>query len=253
MRILFTCFIFILLLFSHNIQGVEIEKQLIEIIGESRSEMVLDTFIVKFKFIENGLVASKIKLLIDNKSQQFISTAISSGIKETEINHYPIEIHIFTTQKNKSTEGIEVNKKFINGDFGKVNLSIDEKGATDLNVELSKIVVIKFTHINEYQFILDSAIKLGVVDIFSATDVVNQRAVLYQQALEKALLNAKHKAERLAQLSGRKLGAILSIKEVDYDAAFNNEKIGATLDGFFDYGNKISVSAQVIVVFSLQH
>jgi uncharacterized protein YggE len=73
------------------------------------------------------------------------------------------------------------------------------------------------------------------------------------QALDKAIIDAKEKAQRIANQAGVKLGLLKYLKETSYGGhnrySFANEALAGSFSS--STGQK-AVSAQVIAIFSLQ-
>jgi uncharacterized protein YggE len=78
----------------------------------------------------------------------------------------------------------------------------------------ANIVEVRVVNLESVGKILDSAVSTGGNTVEGIRFEISNQSDLYNQALEQAMTDARAKAERLADLSGAKLGEVLSITDV---------------------------------------
>jgi len=79
--------------------------------------------------------------------------------------------------------------------------------------QVAQNVTLKIRNLDKVGDVLAKAGDLGANQIGGLNFTIDEPEVLRQQAREKALLNAKEKAEALAKISGAKLGKLVSFSE----------------------------------------
>ncbi|MFA6254500.1 MAG: SIMPL domain-containing protein [Patescibacteria group bacterium] len=84
---------------------------------------------------------------------------------------------------------------------------------TLLGYTVSQSVTVKIRNLDKIGDIVDKAGSLGANQVSSLSFTIDEPEVIKQQAREKALLNAKEKAEALAKVAGVKLGKLVSFTE----------------------------------------
>lgn len=82
-----------------------------------------------------------------------------------------------------------------------------------LGYTVSQNVAVKIRNLDKVGDIVDKAGSLGANQVGSLNFTIDEPEVIKQQAREKALLNAKEKAEALAKIAGVRLGKLVSFTE----------------------------------------
>ncbi len=81
---------------------------------------------------------------------------------------------------------------------------------------ISQNVTVKIRDLEKVGAIVDKAGNLGANEVGGLNFTIDEPEQLRQEAREKALANAKEKAEALAKIAGVKLGKLVSFNESDY-------------------------------------
>ena len=189
----------------------------IEVSGQGSVVVTPDQFSLTLTITERGRVPSKLKALVDKKSNLVINAAKNIAVKESDISSARVNLRIVEEKQSIQLQGVELNKAgqrsvYIDGQ------SINEK-ANNVNehkrplFELSRQITVKFDKIDEYDSFLAQVIKINVSHISSLSMSVAGRDEYYQQALLKAITHARQKAERMAEQAGRKIEKLQLIKE----------------------------------------
>ncbi len=89
----------------------------------------------------------------------------------------------------------------------------NEGKQTLLGYTVSQSVTVKIRNLDKIGDIVDKAGSLGANQVSSLSFTIDEPEVIKQQAREKALINAKEKAEALAKVAGVKLGKLVSFTE----------------------------------------
>jgi len=89
----------------------------------------------------------------------------------------------------------------------------NEGKQTLLGYTVSQNVTVKIRNLDKIGDIVDKAGSLGANQVSSLSFTIDEPEVIKQQAREKALVNAKEKAEALAKVAGVRLGKLVSFTE----------------------------------------
>ena len=198
-------------------QAFAVEEVGIEVTGQGSVVVIPDQFSLTLTITERGRVPSKLKALVDKKSNSVVNAAKSLAIKESNISSARVNLRIVTERPSIQVQGVELHKRqgsvYIDGQ------SINQQ-ANSVNThkqplfELSRQITVKFDQVADYDSFLAQIIKINVSRISSLSMNVTARDEYYQQALLDAISHAQQKAQRMAKQAGRVLGKLLLVKEV---------------------------------------
>lgn len=217
---LLTCLSFILLYFI-SFGALSNEVLGIEVTGEGKVMTTPDNFSLSVTITERGRLTTKIKALVDKKSNNVILAAKRLGIKEQQITSARVNLRVINEKPSITVQGIEVNKFAQNAQQKPIKNSIyvDGKELTSHKnkstlFELSRQITVVFNSIDDYDRFLNDLVKIQVSHISSLSMSVAESEQYYQQALEKAIIHAKTKAEKIASRAGVSLGNLVYLKEL---------------------------------------
>jgi len=191
----------------------------IEVSGSGSITVVPDRFSLSLSITERGRVTSKLKALVDKKSNLVMQAAKNLGVKKANISSAQVNLRIIEEKPSITVQGLEFNKNnkgsvFIDGqdmtDQIKQNQTNNHKNTL---FELSRRIQVSFSNIDEYDQFLTQLVKINVSHISSLSMSISQREQYYQQALLQAMTQAKQKAKKMIQHSGRRLGKLIYLKE----------------------------------------
>ena len=199
-------------------QAFAVEQVGIEVTGQGSVVVIPDQFSLTLTITERGRVPSKLKALVDKKSNSVVNAAKSLVIKESNISSARVNLRIVAERPSIQVQGGELHKArqgrvYIDGQ------SINQQ-ANSVNThkqplfELSRQITVKFDKVADYDSFLAQIIKINVSRISSLSMNVTARDEYYQQALLDAISHAQQKAQRMAKQAGRSLGKLLLVKEV---------------------------------------
>jgi len=189
----------------------------IEVSGQGSVIVVPDQFSLTLTITERGRVPTKLKALVDKKSNSVVNAAKSLSVKERNITSARVNLRIVKEKPSIQVQGIEVNKTrqgsiYIDGQsINQQTTSVNEHKRPLF--ELSRQITVRFNKIDEYDSFLTQIIKINVSHISSLSMSVEGRDEYYQQALLKAISHAKKKAQRMAKQAGRKIEKLQLIRE----------------------------------------
>jgi len=169
---------------------------------------------------------------IGRESQQTYTIAIDGEGKITAIPDIA-EISLgIETQKLKVVDAQKENTEKMNKIISQLKgMGIEAKDITTTNYSIyprydwlenrqvlqgyivSQSVTVKIRNLDKVGDIVDQAGQLGANQVGSLNFTIDEPEALKQQAREKALQNAKEKAEALAKVAGVKLGKLVSFTE----------------------------------------
>jgi len=191
----------------------------IEVTGQGSVEVTPDQFSLTLTVTERGRVPSKLKALVDKKSNAVISAAKSLGVKESNIFSARVNLRIIEEKPSIRVQGVELKKAkqgsvFIDGQNFSQQVSLNNNTQKKPLFELSRQITVNFNKIDEYDKFLTQIIKINVSHISSLSLSVKERDEHYQQALLQAISHAKNKAKRMAKQAGTSIGKLLLVKEL---------------------------------------
>lgn len=124
------------------------------------------------------------------------------------------------------------------------------EGRTDGYVA-SNIVTAEFA-LGQAGRAIDEAVAAGANTVYGPSFSFSNREGLYLQALDRAVANAKTRAERLAAASGRTVGRVLSISESSAGPVPIFAKAGAVADSTPVVSGEQETTASVSVTYELR-
>ncbi|PKI17431.1 SIMPL domain-containing protein [Colwellia sp. 12G3] len=237
------------------------EETGIEVSGQGSVVVTPDQFSLTLTITERGRLPSKLKALVDKKSNSVISAAKSLAVKESNISSARVNLRIVEEKPSIQVQGVELKRArqesiYIDGQSinQQTNHGIEHKQPL---FELSRQITVGFNKIDEYDSFLAQIIKINVSHISPLSMSISDRDEYYQQALLKAISHAKQKAQRMSKQAGHNLGKIMLIKELSsnnyrpmYAEAMMSDaspRTHSSLTGSQD------ITARVLVKFSLEN
>lgn len=261
----FLLFLFINLV-TFSMQSVALSDDIpsIEVKGQASVLAQPDHYSLSIAIIERGRLTSKIRAIVDHKSDQVIQVAKNLGIKDPDINSAKVSLRVIEAKPSIKMEGMALSQNVSNASFANDKHSKVYAGIKPVNkqnnvkpqyFELRRSISINFSRIEDYDQFLSKVIKLGVSHIYPLTMSVENSEKHYQQALELALDNAKEKATRIANHANVTLGKLIFVKEQSshyyrprLSAAMMSSEMVANHSS--QVGNQV-INANVLVKFSL--
>jgi uncharacterized protein YggE len=220
---LYSLFVFTLLILTTLCAEANNRVAGIEVSGEGSITVVPDDFSLSLTITERGRLTSKLKVLVDRKSNAVIEAAKKLGIKNGSISSAQVNLRIVEEKPSITVQGIELKKGFPQSNKGSVYIDGQDmtNQVNDRNLvkpksplfELSRRIVINFNHIDQYDLFLTKIVKINVSHISSLSMSVLKREEYYQQALLLAITQAKNKAKKMIEHSGGRLGKLIHLKE----------------------------------------
>ena len=199
-------------------QAFSFDGEGIEVTGQGSIIVMPDQFSLTLTITERGRVPSKLKALVDKKSDSVVLAAKNLAVKEADISSARVNLRIVKEKPSIKVQGVELNNArqgsvFIDGQsINQQENSIDQSKKPLF--ELSRQITVNFNKIANYDNFLAQIIKINVSHISSLVMSVEGREEYYQQALMRAIGHAKQKAQRMAEKSGRKIGKLQLLKEL---------------------------------------
>lgn len=244
---------------------VNAENNVIEVSGEGIIQVAPDKFSLSLTISERGRVPDKLKASVDKRSDMVINVAKSLKVANSDINSARVNLRVIEEKPAIKLHGVELQQKFpsssnkpIKGsvyiDGNEVSTKKYEKQKPPL-FELNRRISVNFSSIDDYDKFLSKIVKIQVNHISSLSMTVKDSDKYYQQALTRAISQAKNKASLIAKHSGINLGKMVYLKERSNNhyqpqysmAMMTNES--STRHRSFTGTNK--VSASVVVKFAI--
>ncbi len=252
------------LLTSFVVHATTLEEHVIEVRGQASVSVSPDNFSLSLAIIQTGHNTSKLRSLVDHKSNQVIRITKSLGIPAENINSTRVNLRVITKHSRIKNQGVEVDHYFPQSDVpqnkkGKVYVGVDSSDHDkdkSQNFELSRTITVRFSSIEDYDKFLNKVMKLGVARIFPLTMSVTNSDKVYQQALVKAIDNAKEKTQRIAKQANITIGKLVYLKELSsnhYQARLSAASMHS--DSTIEHHSQVVdtiISASVLVKFVIK-
>ncbi len=173
----------VLMLFSFNSLA---EQAYIEVSGSGEVKALPDIANVQFSFSQQGLEQNQAKKLIDTQVINLLKLAEKLGVKKADLFAARLTIYPeYDYKQNRRLTGYRVSRN----------------------------VSIILRELENYPELIDGAVKIGATQTGQLSHDFSNRSALEDQAMLKALQQAKNKASLLARDAGAKLGAVIMINE----------------------------------------
>ncbi len=194
----------------------------IEVNGQAEVAILPDNYAITVFIKERGKFADKIRTLVEHKTNQVIQVATNLDISLPDIHSSQISVAIIEAKPSIVVSGVETGHKFRKSSFSNKQhnkVYVEGNALTNQNItkpqylELSRVIEIIFPTSKNYDQFLNKIVKLGFDGIYP--QIISDKTIdeYYQQALSKALLNARDKAIKIASYSKVTLGKLISVKE----------------------------------------
>jgi len=190
----------------------------IEVRGQGSIVVIPDQFSLTLTITERGRVPSKLKALVDKKSNAVITAAKGFGVQDLNILSARVNLRIIEKKPSIQVQGVELRKRkqgsvFIDGQ--ELSQQVSESTTQKKTLfELSRQITVNFNKVDQYDGFLAQIIKINVSHISSLSMSVKERDEYYQQALLQAIVHAKKKAKRMAEQAGSGLGNLVLVREL---------------------------------------
>lgn len=238
-------------------QASTLEENVIEVRGQATVTTQPDHFSLTLTIVKIGRNTSKIRSLVDHESNQILAITKELGIPAKNVNSARVYLRVIKDTASLHVQGIEVHKNLPQQNRGKV--FVDATGNNNdksQRFELSRTFTVVFSTIDEYDKFLNKIIKVGVERISPLSISVADSEKLYQQALAKAIDNAKIKAQQIANRANIKVGKIVYLKEQStnhYQGRLSAARMYSEASS--DHSSQVTdeaISASVLVKFAIK-
>jgi len=131
---------------------------------------------------------------------------------------------------------------------------LSEGPATDVQAGylVSNMVLVTIRDVDSAGDVLDAVVRAGANQVHGVTFTVSDESAWQSQAREKAVADARSRAEELAQLSGVELGEIQSVSEVIGGMAIPMMAVERGMGGGGMTPGELELGTQIQVVFAVQ-
>jgi len=252
-RLITTLFI---VLFGNSALAISGDENIIEVTGQASVYVQPDTFSLNIALVQTGRNLTKIRQLVDYKSNQIIKIAHSLGLDKERINSARVVLRVIKDRNNTRAQVIGVEHTVLpNKAYVGVDSNAAEKNKTQ-HFELSRSISVQFNKIDEYDKFLAKVINVGVEHISPLSISISDTSMNYQQALEQAIANAKQKAQQIAKQLDVSLNKTVYLKELS-----NNHYAMRSMaaESFMKSSNthqsqvaKQAITASVLIKFAIQ-
>ncbi len=252
--------LFLMVLLCLPVQAFAFDDTGIEVTGQGSVVVTPDQFSLTLTVTERGRVPSKLKALVDKKSNWVVSAAKNLEVKDSNILSARVNLRIIEEKPSIQVQGVELRKAkqgsvFIDGQDFSQQIPQNNTQKKPL-FELSRQVTVNFSKIDDYDKFLEQIIKLNVSHISSLSMAVKERDEYYQKALLQAINHAKNKAQRMAKQAGTSIGKLLLVKELSsnhyrpmYAEAMMSDSSSPAHTSLID---SQTITARVSVKFSIE-
>ncbi|WP_448556569.1 SIMPL domain-containing protein [Thalassotalea montiporae] len=253
-------FLFALLAINSNHLFAEQAKG-ITVVGKASIAKAPDQFKVVFTLEQRTAIIAKAKAKIDQQTNLLTRAAKAMRIKDDDIKTTSVQVVPIYPKPNTNLHRVYVEQDFNQSD-GVVALNGNAESKVkarpdraEIVFDLRRQVEVILTDVDDYERLLDKALKIGVTRISPVQSSLAKAETLYQQALTQAVANAKTKALRLAENLGVELGPVQMLNEHAYRAPGQVMMAAEAFDGarqMKSYSGTSEISAEVTVTFMLK-
>ncbi len=120
-------------------------------------------------------------------------------------------------------------------------MPMDEKPVRKRSYQVTNGIVVKTTNIDDVGKLIDVATAAGANDIDGIRFESSKAELHYQEALQKAMANAKSKATAITATFGKTVDVPLSVSEIKYGNNFNRNVYNANM--MADVGGETPIQA----------
>jgi|GEM_PF-1670247 len=259
-------YLFIIIsLFASDVAAEQQSEREISVIGKATIAVMPTQFIFTVSISQRGSLASKAKVIVDQKSRLVTNMYLSMGIKKNAIESARLQLIPRYENRSQSAD-FEIHQRINNQNVNQIN---NRKGNEKIVVnnndnplnsafkppkvyfEVIREITITFNDFKQYDQLLDNVVKIGVSRIFPLQTVITNNESLYQEALINALKNAKQKATVIAEQIDAKLGRLSNFEESAYHSPRTYVMSNQNANNFSSQASKQSVSAQVSVTYAI--
>ncbi|REL29719.1 SIMPL domain-containing protein [Thalassotalea euphylliae] len=234
----------------------------ITVVGKASIAKAPDQFKVVFTLEQRTAIIAKAKAKIDQQTNLLTRAAKAMRIKDDDIKTTSVQVVPIYPKPNTNLHRVYVEQDFNQGDgVVALNSNTESKSKAKPNrraevvFDLRRQVEVILTDVDDYERLLDKALKIGVTRISPVQSSLAKAETLYQQALTQAVANAKTKALRLAENLGVELGPVQMLNEHAYRAPGQVMMAAEAFDGarqMKSYSGTSEISAEVTVTFMLK-
>lgn len=199
----------------------------ITVTGVGSAASVPDQFNFTVVIEERGPSASELNILVSEKTKQVIAQLEKLKVKQKNIQSLQVQFNPWVEYNGQTQE----QKGFVLS--RRIDITLDDLGLYDKSI--------------------DAVLKLNITRIEGFSYADSQAYEHYQSAIEQALLDARKRAENMANVLDLELGKALSISEQSQGQAQRAEK-SMVLRAMADSSSlpgEMSTRAQVSVIFEL--
>ncbi|WP_286235747.1 SIMPL domain-containing protein [Thalassotalea sediminis] len=225
----------------------------IEVVGKAQVKAHPDQFSLTISIKERGIAASKVKQIVDNKSQQVIEMFVKQGVSESHIDSSMLHMYPIYEKPEITLSKAEI-ERHVNKQ-NQVNLPVNMQQQKVQKVRLfdvARTISVKLNSLAQYDRVLEHLVKIGVSNISPIELGFSDPEALYTSALQKAIDNAKSKANDIAKQLGVSVGTVISIKETGYHApSVYRMSMMESKAGFSSQATERAISAQVVITFQI--
>lgn len=226
----------------------------IEVIGKASMKALPDQFSLTISINERGRVSSKLKSLVDDKSQQVVNMFKKQGVDAKHIDTSMMTMYPYYEKVPTDMPHTKVKSKL--DDDTKVITSVNNNQQAIEKIrmfDVGRTISVKLSSLEQYDRVLDKLVKIGVSHISPIELGFSNPESLYEQALNQAIANASDKANKMAKQLGVGVGQVLSVKEVGYHAPVAYRMAAMESDvGFKSQATERAISAQVMVIYQIK-
>lgn len=225
----------------------------IEVVGKAEVKAQPDQFSLTISIKERGIAASKVKQIVDKKSEQVVNMFIKQGVSKSHIDSSMLRMYPIYEKPEVTIDNAELERR-VNGN-NQVNLPLkkhEQKVQRIRLFDVARTISVKLNSLEQYDSVLEHLVKIGVSNISPIQLGFSDPDALYQRALQNAIDNAKSKASNIAKQLGVSVGKVISIKETGYHApSVYRMAAMESKAGFNSQATERAISAQVVTTFQI--
>jgi uncharacterized protein YggE len=236
----------------------------IEMIGAGQVKWQSENHLLDVVINERGVSAVKTAKIVESKItliNQF-ADKYSKSIKIDSVS--PLVLKVLSPALNNTIDDVDVLARLPNKRLAKINTKLNNNQSMNIVnigtavISASQNIVLSVTDTKSYQHLIDQLMKIGVHDLQSVVLSQQTFRILYQRALNDAVVDAKNKADKIAEQLNISLAEVIAVQEINVE----NNIFTSILDKKSNIveklpynehdGNQRMINAQVKVIFAIK-
>ncbi|UAA37160.1 SIMPL domain-containing protein [Paraneptunicella aestuarii] len=200
----------------------------IGVLGHGRISVEPDLFHFNVLLEEKGTLVTKLNQVLSSKSENIVNELVKGGVNIQDIQSMHVQLQPWYEYTNNRRE--------------------------QLGFSLTRVIKVRVKEISKFDQLIDRIIKAGATGIEDFHYSVSQPQMNYLDALDLAIVDARLRAERIANGIKAKVGDVISVTERGVSSVVplkaQRMELADSSGGYVP--GQVDITAEVEVIFELK-